>query len=71
MSSFSLDKHTVCTKCCGSDCCMNSRCDECMSWSSEEMESYIKLWKSLASKGCGKKSSLRLHVLMDLVLLLL
>ena len=40
----------------GSDCGMDSRCDECMSWSSEEMESYVKWRKSLASKGRGRKS---------------
>ena len=59
MSSFSLDRHAVCTKCRGSDCGIGSRCDECMSWSSEEMESYIKLRKPLASKGHGRKSGFK------------
>ena len=59
MSSFSLDKHSVCIKCLCSDCGMDSRYDECMSWSSEEMESYIKLRKSLASKGRGRKSGFK------------
>ena len=30
MSSFSLDKHLFCTKCCVSECSMNTRCNECM-----------------------------------------
>ena len=28
MSSFSLDKHLFCTKCRGSECSMDSRCNE-------------------------------------------
>ena len=50
MSSFSLDKHLFCTKCRGSECSMNSRCDECIQWTKEEMEKYVKLHKSLSSK---------------------
>ena len=57
MSSFSVDRHSFCVKCRGSDSNIENRCDECMSWSMEEMESYIKLRKSLASKSCGKKNS--------------
>ena len=40
MSSFSLDRHLFCTKCCGSECTISSRCDECFSWTKEEMEGY-------------------------------
>ena len=29
-SNFSLDKHLFCTKCCVSECSMNTRCNECM-----------------------------------------
>ena len=36
---------------------MENSCDECMFWSVEEMESYVKLRKSLASKNRSKKSS--------------
>ena len=50
MSSFSLDKHLFCIKCRGSDCNLMSRCDECMQWTKEEMESYMKLRRSLSSK---------------------
>ena len=48
MSSFSLDRHLFCTKCCGS---------ECFSWTKEEMEGYVKLRKSLTSKSRKAKSS--------------
>ena len=48
MSSFSGDRHSFCVKCRGSDCNIDSRCDECMSWSMEEIESYVKLRKSLS-----------------------
>ena len=57
MSSLSLDKHLFCIKCRGSDCTLMSRCDECMQWTKEEMESYIKLPRSLTSKGRRSKSS--------------
>ena len=50
MSSFSLDKHLFCIKCRGSDCTLMSRCDECMQWTKEEMEAYMKVCKSLSSK---------------------
>ena len=57
MSSFSVDRHSICTKCCGNDCNLDCRCDECLSCSVEEMESYVRLHKSLASKGKKKTSS--------------
>ena len=57
MSSFSLDKHLFCTKCRGSGCNLMSRCDECMQWTKEEMESYMKLRRSLSSKSKRSKSS--------------
>ena len=59
MSSFSLDKQLFCTKCRGSECSVHSRCDECFSWTKEEMESYVKLRKSLTSKSRKSKSSSR------------
>ena len=43
MSSLSLDRHLFCIKCRGADCDLNTRCDECLSWTKEEMESYVKL----------------------------
>ena len=57
MSSFSVDRRSICTKRRGSDCNLDCRCDECLSWSVEEMESYVRLCKSLASKGKKKASS--------------
>ena len=57
MSSFSLDKHLFCTKCRGRECSLMSKCDECIQWTKEEMESYIKLQKSLSSKGRRSKKS--------------
>ena len=57
MISFSLDRHLFCTKCRGSECTVTSRCDECFSWTKEEMEGYVKLRKSLTSKSMKNKSS--------------
>ena len=57
MSSFSPDEHLFCTKCRGSECLVNSRCDVCFSWTKEEMEGYVKLRKSLTSKSRKSKSS--------------
>ena len=59
MSSLSLDRHLFCIKCRGLDCTLMSRCDECIQWTKEEMESYIKLRRSLTSKGRRSKSSPR------------
>ena len=59
MSSFSFDRHLFCTKCRGSDCDVNSRCDECFSWTKEEMEGYVKLRKSLSSKSKKHKNPLK------------
>ena len=57
MSSLSLDRHSFCYKCCGADCNLENRCDECMSWSVEELETYVKLCQPVASKSRGEKSS--------------
>ena len=57
MSSFSFDRHSICSICRGNDCTIDCWCDECLSWSVEEMESYVKLRKSLASKSRKKTSS--------------
>ena len=59
MSSFSLDRHMFCTKCHGSECDQSARCDECLSWTKEEMDSYIKLRKTLSSKSKNNKPSLK------------
>ena len=57
MSSFSLDRHLFCIKSRGSDCTVLSRCDECMQWTKEEMESHMKVRKSLTSKRRRSKYS--------------
>ena len=57
MSSLSLDKHLFCMKCRGSECTVDTRCNECFSWTEEEMIRYVKLRKSLSSKSKRSKSS--------------
>ena len=57
MSSLSLDRHTFCYKCRGAECDLDNKCDECMSWTREEMEAYVKLHKSLADKSKHCKGS--------------
>ena len=59
MSSISLYRHVFCVKCRGSECDHNSRCDDCIKWSKEEMDSYVKLRKSLKAKSRPSKSSSR------------
>ena len=59
MNSISVDRHVFCVKCRGSECEHNSRCDDCMKWSKEEMDSYVKLRKSLKAKSRPAKSSSR------------
>ena len=44
MNSFSLDKHLFCIKCRGRECSLMSKCDECILWTKEEMESYESLY---------------------------
>ena len=57
MSSISLDKHLLCMKCRGSECTLDTRCNECISWTEEEMIRYVRLLKSLSSKSKRSKSS--------------
>ena len=59
MSSLSLDRHVFCVKCRESDCDHSSRCDECLKWTKEEMDNYVKLRKSLKSKNRPSKSTSR------------
>ena len=58
MSRPVCDRHTVCVICRGIDCSLDSRCDECLDWSSEEMEAYIKHCLTLSHKDCRRKDSL-------------
>ena len=59
MSSLSLNRHLFCIKHRGAECDHDSRCDECLKWTKEEIDSYIKLRKSLKSKNRSLKSTSR------------
>ena len=50
MSKKSADRHTLCVNCRGFDCDVNSRCEECLEWSEEEVIKYAKYRKSLKSR---------------------
>ena len=59
MSKKSADRHTICVQCRGFDCDINSRCDECLDWSEEEISKYAKYRKSLKSReSSSRKTSL-------------
>ena len=49
MSKKSADRHTVCISCHGFDCDLNSRCEECLEWSEDDIIAYAKYLKSLKS----------------------
>ena len=57
MSSFDRDRHLVCTRFLGYECSVVLRCEECECWSMEEMLTYEKYRKSLASKSKGRFKS--------------
>ena len=60
MSSIDRDRHFICTRCRGYECLVELRCEECESWSKEEMLAHEKVRKSLASKSKGRgKSSVK------------
>ena len=58
MSKPVFDHHTVYVLCRGFECNIDSRCDECMEWSTEEMEAYIKHRQLLLLKDRRRKDSL-------------
>ena len=59
MSKKSADRHTICVQCRGFVCDINSRCDECLDWSEEEISKYAKYRKSLKSReSSSRKTSL-------------
>ena len=45
MSSIDRDKHLICIKCCGYECSVELRCEECEGWSKEAMLSHEKIRK--------------------------
>ena len=57
MSKKTVDCHTLCISCRGSDCDLDNRCEECMEWPEEEIKLYAKYRKSLKSKTCSKSSA--------------
>ena len=56
MSKKSADRHTLCVNCRGFDCDVNSRCEECLEWSEEEVVKYAKYRKSLKSRESSSRS---------------
>ena len=58
MSKPVFDHHTVCVLCRGFDCNADSHCDECMQWSTEEMEACEKHRQLLLRKDRRRKDSL-------------
>ena len=57
MSKKSADRHTICVSCRGFDCDLNSRCDECLEWSEEEVLKYAKYRKSLKSRESSSRKT--------------
>ena len=57
MSKKTVDRHTLCISCRGSDCDPDNRCEECMEWPEEEIKLYAKYRKSLKSKTRSKSSA--------------
>ena len=58
MSKPVFDRHTMCVLCRVFECYHDSRCDECMEWSPEEMEAYVKHRQLLLRKDRRWKDSL-------------
>ena len=58
MSKPVFDRRTVCFICRGVDCSLDSHCDECLDWSPEEMEAYLRHRLSLLLKDHCRKDSL-------------
>ena len=57
MSKKTVDSHTLCISCRGSDCDPDNRCEECMEWPEEGIKLYAKYRKSLKSKTRLKSSA--------------
>ena len=58
ISKLVYDRHNFCTKCRCFECSLDSRCDECVDWSRDEMEAYIKHRRSLKAKDIKVKDPL-------------
>ena len=57
MSSTDSDKHLLCIRCCGYQCSVNLRCEECENWSKEKILVHEKIHKSLPSESIGRVNS--------------
>ena len=57
MSKKTVDSHTLCILCRGSDCDPDNHCEECMEWPEEEIKLYAKYRKSLKSNTRSKSSA--------------
>ena len=57
MSKKSADRHTICVSCRGFDCDIDSRCDECLEWSEEDILKYAKYRKSLKSRESSSRKT--------------
>ena len=55
ISSLKHDSHTICSQCRDVNCSVDTRCDECKSWSVEAMQEHLKYQLSLAGKRGSKK----------------
>ena len=55
MSSLKHDSHTICSQCRDVTCSVDTRCNECKSWSVEAMQEHLKYQRSLAGKRSSKK----------------
>ena len=58
MSNPVFERQIVCFQCRSFDCDFDNHCDECLEWSQEEMEAYVKHRKLFAHKDKRKKDSL-------------
>ena len=57
MSSMKHDKHSLCITCRGGECSFGNKCQECLTWSKEEFEKYVKHRKALESKSRARKKA--------------
>ena len=55
MASLHYDKHSLCSSCRGGDCDWGNKCSECLSWSKEEFDKFIKHRKALDAKSKNRK----------------
>ena len=54
ISSLANDRHSFCSSCRGQECDDSNKCQECVEWSKESFEKYIKHQRSLIAKAKSK-----------------